>query len=93
MFDAKVVLADDRLAPAGVKDSTPKPDGEIECAMCGDTFTEVDLAGFREMGEAVHREKHFFLCPDCWDTFRRMPLEEQARVAITNGWKEAHHED
>lgn len=93
MLDAKVVLAGDRLEPVGVKGSTPKLDGEIECVMCGDTFTEVDLAGFREMGEAFHREKRFFLCPDCWDTFQRMSTEEQARIAITNGWKEAHHED
>jgi len=59
MLDAKVVLAGDRLEPVGVKDSTPKPDGEIECVMCGDTFTEADLTGFREMGEAFHREKRW----------------------------------
>jgi len=89
MFDTNFALAGDRLAPVGVKGSTPKPDGEIECVMCGDTFTETDLTGFREMGEAYHRDKRFFLCPDCWDAFRRMPLEEQARVAITDRWKEA----
>lgn len=64
----------------------------VKCVMCGDTFTEADLAELREIGEAYHREKGCFLCPDCWDSFQRMPLEEQARVAITNGWKEVKHE-
>lgn len=75
------------------EDSPPQLVGEIECAMCGDTFTEADLAEFQEMGEEYHREKKCFLCPDCWDTFQRMPLEEQARVAITDGWKEAQHRE
>ena len=92
MFDAKVVLAGDRLEPAGVEGSTPQSDGEIECTMCGDTFTESDLEEFQEMGEAYHREKECFMCPDCWDAFQRMPAEEQVHVAITNGWKEARHE-
>ncbi len=91
MFDAKVVLAGDRPELAGVEGSTPQPDGESECTMCGDTFTEADLEEFQEMGEAYHREKGCFLCPDCWDTFQRLPLEEQASVAITNGWKETCH--
>ncbi len=93
MFDAKVVLAGDRPELAGVEGCTPQPDGEIECIMCGDTFTETDLEEFQEMGEAYHREKRFFLCPDCWDAFQRMPLEEQARVAISNGRKKAQHEE
>ncbi len=75
------------------EDTPPQPVGEIECVMCGDTFTEADLAELREMGEAYHREKGCFLCPDCWDTFQRMPLEDRARVALTNGWREVQHEE
>ncbi len=67
------------------EDSLLKTGGEIECTMCGDTFTETDLAEFQDMGEAYHREKECFLCPDCWDAYQRMPLEEQARVALTQG--------
>ena len=64
----------------------------IECVMCGETFTETDLTELREMGEAYHREEGCFLCPDCWDSFRRMDPEEQMKMAIMNGWKEVNHE-
>ncbi len=65
---------------------------EIKCAMCGDTFTEADLADFEEMGEAYHREKRFFLCPDCWDDYQRMTLEQRADIALAYGWEGANHD-
>lgn len=68
-----------------------KQDDKIECAMCGDTFTEADLKELDDMGERYHREDGCFLCPDCWDSFKRMDPEDQAKVAITNRWKEARH--
>lgn len=64
----------------------------IECVMCGETFTEADLVDLREMGEAYHREKGCFLCPDCWDRFQRMDPEEQLKMAMVNGWKELRRE-
>lgn len=76
-----------------VEDSLPQPDKEVECVMCGETFTEDDLVELREMGEQYHREKSCFLCPDCWDSFRRMDPEEQVKMALVNGWKEAVHEE
>lgn len=60
----------------------------IECVMCGESFSEADLVDFREIGEAYHREEGCFLCPDCWDSFRRMDPEEQLKMAMVNGWKE-----
>lgn len=66
--------------------------GDIMCVICGETFTETDLAELREMGEAYHREEGCFLCPDCWDGFRRMDLEDQVKMALVNGWKEIRHE-
>ncbi len=66
-----------------ITEAPPKTGGEIECTMCGDTFTEADLAEFQEMGEVYYHEKECFLCPDCWDVFQRMPLEEQAHIALT----------
>ena len=64
----------------------------IECVMCGETFTEDDLAELREIGEAYYREEGCFLCPDCWDSFRRMDPEEQVKMALVNGWKEVNRE-
>ena len=55
---------------------------KVRCARCGDIFTTADLDELREMGEAYYLEKSYFLCPDCWDTFQQMSLEEQARAAI-----------
>lgn len=72
-------------------DSTPQTDKEIECVMCGETFTEDDLAELREIGEAYHREDGCFLCPDCLDSLRRMDPTEQLKMAIMNGWKEVDH--
>lgn len=71
----------------------PEEEQTIECVMCGETFTEDDLTELLEMGEAYHREKGCFLCPDCWDSFRRMDPEEQVKMAMVNGWKEAQHEE
>lgn len=59
----------------------------IVCSMCGEREELAALVELREMGEAYHHEKGCYLCPDCWDAFQRMPLEQQLRVAITNGWK------
>lgn len=69
----------------------PEKDGVFACVMCGDTFTEADLKELDDMGERYHREDGCFLCPDCWDSFQRMDPEEQAKMAIMNGWKEARH--
>jgi|GEM_PF-2870310 hypothetical protein len=55
----------------------PEPPKELVCQKCGERFTDTDLQEFREMGEAFHREKGFFLCPDCWDDFQHLTLEEQ----------------
>jgi len=74
-----------------VNPELPEEDQTIECVMCGETFIETDLTELRKMGEAYHREEGCFLCPDCWDSFQRMDPEEQARMAITNGWKEVDH--
>lgn len=55
---------------------------EYVCKGCGETFTDADLRDFRDMGEAYHREKGCFLCPDCWDDFQRLTLEEQAAILL-----------
>lgn len=55
---------------------------KVRCARCGDIFTTADLNELREMGEAYYLGKGYFLCPDCWDMFQQMHLEEQARAAI-----------
>lgn len=74
------------------EETPPQPIGEVECVMCGDTFTETELAELREMGEAYHHEEGCFLCPDCWDSFQRMDPEEQLKMAMVNGWKELRRE-
>lgn len=58
---------------------------DIVCRMCGEDFTEADLDDFRDMGEEYHWENGCFFCPDCWDTFNRMSLEEQAAELLGEG--------
>ena len=60
----------------------------VTCAWCRESYTSLDLEELREMGEAYHLEDGCCLCPDCWDTYRRQPLEMQASAAIKNDWKE-----
>ena len=55
---------------------------KYRCASCKEVFTEDDLAFFKEVGEAYHREKGLFLCPDCYDDFNRLTLEGQAAFLL-----------
>ena len=67
---------------------------KVGCARCGDIFTTADLNELREMGETYYLEKGCFLCPDCWDVFQRMSLEEQAQAAISYvSDTENHHKE
>lgn len=67
---------------------------KVRCARCGDIFTTADLNELREMGETYYLEKGCFLCPDCWDVFQRMSLEEQAQAAISYvSDTENHHKE
>lgn len=56
---------------------------KFTCRFCGDVFTNEDLREFREMGEAYFRGEALFVCPDCYDAFSRLPLEDQAKEAMT----------
>ena len=54
------------------------------CASCGAGWSRLRRRrrDCYEMGETYYLEKGCFLCPDCWDMFQQMHLEEQARAAI-----------
>jgi DNA-directed RNA polymerase subunit RPC12/RpoP len=45
------------------------------CSKCGEEYSAGDLAELRDMGEAYNDRP--FMCPDCYDTFRRRDLEDQ----------------
>ena len=49
----------------------------MKCALCGEQFTDEDFEEMMEMGEVFHRESNYFICPDCYDDYRRMSLEDQ----------------
>ncbi len=49
----------------------------MKCALCEEQFTDEDLEEMMEMGEVFHRESNYFICPDCYDDYRRMCLEDQ----------------
>lgn len=52
------------------------------CRFCGETFTQDELKDLRQMGERYHLSGGCFICPDCYDDFRRMPLEDQAKALL-----------
>ncbi len=47
------------------------------CAGCGDRYTEADIKELAECGERCFKGRGFFLCPDCYDAFTRLDLEDQ----------------
>lgn len=57
----------------------------VVCRMCGDRFTEADLRELRGFNEPCWRDGEMFICPDCWDDFERMDLDDQAKLLILGG--------
>ena len=53
-----------------------------ECLFCKDTYTEQDLEEVKAMGEKYHIEEQTFICADCYDDFKRLPLEEQVQALL-----------
>lgn len=58
---------------------------KFKCLFCEDRFSEEDLAELKEMGEKYHLEAKQFVCPDCYDDLRRLPLEEQLKALLQGG--------
>jgi uncharacterized protein with PIN domain len=55
---------------------------KYKCLFCEDRYTDKDLAELNEMGEIYHLESKQFVCPDCYDDLRRLPLEEQLKALL-----------
>ena len=47
----------------------------MKCVKCGEVFTPDEIREWKECGDAYSRQP--FMCPDCYDRFQRMDLEEQ----------------
>ncbi len=52
------------------------------CTRCGEVYTKEELKELREMGEAVNMNP--FLCPDCFDDFSRLALENRFDELMKN---------
>lgn len=57
---------------------------EYVCQVCGEQYTADDLKELREMGERYYHDKSCFFCPDCWDDFQRLPIEEQTEKLLAD---------
>lgn len=53
------------------------------CAGCGDRYTREDIKGPAECGEKCFKGPGFFLCPDCYDAFTRLDLEDQEAYLLS----------
>ncbi len=49
----------------------------MKCEFCGALFTDNELEELREMGESFYLDESIFICPDCYDRFEHLSLEEQ----------------
>ena len=72
---------------SGFEDVTPQPPAEdmIKCRICGDAFTGEDVAHMGEFGDPYHYENGALICPDCYDRFSRLSLEDQMDT-LTKDW-------
>ncbi|MGS0745584.1 hypothetical protein ACU70A_06490 [Syntrophomonas erecta subsp. sporosyntropha] len=64
---------------------------DYTCLFCEDIYTDQDLASLKEIGEKYHLEAELFVCPDCYDDLRRLPLEEQLKALLLGSeyeWEE-----
>ena len=50
------------------------------CFRCKEVYTEDDLEELREMDERYYKRYGHFMCPDCYDDYRRLPLAEKASI-------------
>ena len=55
---------------------------KFKCLYCEDHYTDEDFVEPKEMGEKYHLESNQFVCPDCYDDLRRLPLEEQLKALL-----------
>lgn len=55
---------------------------KVKCLMCHEDFSDDDLQEFAELGEKYHIESASFFCPDCWDSFQRLDLEDRMKILI-----------
>lgn len=64
---------------------------KYKCLFCGDTYTNDEIRELKEMGEKMWKTEKEFVCPDCYDDLRRLPLEEQAKALLQGNkyeWEE-----
>ena len=52
----------------------------FKCKRCGEEYSAEDLRELKEMGENYNKSP--FLCPDCWDDFQRLDLEDQRDLLL-----------
>lgn len=56
-----------------------------KCMFCEDSFSKKDIEELTEMGEKFWLTKDGFVCPDCYDDLRRLPLESQLEALLKKG--------
>ena len=52
------------------------------CVHCKEEFDSFDLREFKQMGEKYYKDKGTFVCPDCYDYFEMLDLEEQFKSVL-----------
>ncbi len=56
----------------------------MKCLLCGEQYTRKDIRELQEMGEQFHRDRNSFICPDCYDRYSSLSLEEQFKLLLVD---------
>lgn len=54
----------------------------MKCLMCNEEYSRQDISDLREMGEEFYRSCDCFICPDCYDHYSSLSLEEQTQLLL-----------
>lgn len=54
----------------------------MNCLFCKEDYTDDDIKEMRGMGEEFYHDRNCFICPDCYDEFKRHDPNEQLEILM-----------
>ena len=54
----------------------------MNCLFCKAAYADDDIKEMREMGDEFSHDSHCFICPDCYDRFKRRDPGEQLEILM-----------
>ena len=57
----------------------------MTCIYCGEIYTPQEVKELKQRGEEYALGDNGFICPDCWDSINRRPVEDQVMDLLKKG--------